>query len=46
MTGSGSSVFAKMPQGPQEAELAKAPPGWQVRQCSNLAVHPLWGWAT
>ena len=46
MTGSGSSVFAKMPQGPQEAELAKAPTGWQVRQCSNLAVHPLWGWAT
>jgi 4-diphosphocytidyl-2-C-methyl-D-erythritol kinase len=46
MTGSGSSVFAKMPQGPQEAELAEAPKGWQVRQCSNLAVHPLWGWAT
>ena len=46
MTGSGSSVFAKMPQGPQKAELAKAPPGWQVRQCSNLAVHPLWGWAS
>ncbi|MBT2336892.1 4-(cytidine 5'-diphospho)-2-C-methyl-D-erythritol kinase [Variovorax paradoxus] len=46
MTGSGSSVFAKMPQGPQEAELAEAPTGWQVRQCSNLAVHPLWGWAT
>ncbi|WPH19695.1 4-(cytidine 5'-diphospho)-2-C-methyl-D-erythritol kinase [Variovorax paradoxus] len=46
MTGSGSSVFAKMPQEPQEAELSKAPPGWQVRQCSNLAVHPLWGWAT
>lgn len=46
MTGSGSSVFAKLPQGPQEAKLAKAPAGWQVRQCSNLAVHPLWGWAT
>jgi len=46
MTGSGSSVFAKLPQGPQEAELAEAPVGWQVRQCSNLAVHPLWGWAT
>jgi 4-diphosphocytidyl-2-C-methyl-D-erythritol kinase len=46
MTGSGSSVFAKMPQGPQNAELAEAPAGWQVRQCSNLAVHPLWGWAT
>jgi 4-diphosphocytidyl-2-C-methyl-D-erythritol kinase len=42
MTGSGSSVFAAMPH---EAELAKAPSGWQVRKCSNLAVHPLVGWA-
>jgi 4-diphosphocytidyl-2-C-methyl-D-erythritol kinase len=46
MTGSGSSVFAKMPQAPHEAQLAEAPTGWQVRQCSNLAVHPLKGWAT
>ncbi|MDH6591219.1 4-diphosphocytidyl-2-C-methyl-D-erythritol kinase [Variovorax sp. TBS-050B] len=46
MTGSGSSVFAKMPQAPHEAQLAEAPAGWQVRQCSNLAVHPLRGWAT
>ncbi|MNS48982.1 4-diphosphocytidyl-2-C-methyl-D-erythritol kinase [compost metagenome] len=45
MTGSGSSVFAKMPQLPQNAELLEAPRGWQVRQCDNLAVHPLWGWA-
>ncbi|MDM0105045.1 4-(cytidine 5'-diphospho)-2-C-methyl-D-erythritol kinase [Variovorax sp. J22R24] len=42
MTGSGSSVFATMPH---EAELADAPQGWQVRKCSNLAVHPLVGWA-
>lgn len=42
MTGSGSSVFAVMPH---EAELAKAPRGWQVRKCSNLAIHPLVGWA-
>ncbi|MBT2322892.1 4-(cytidine 5'-diphospho)-2-C-methyl-D-erythritol kinase [Variovorax paradoxus] len=42
MTGSGSSVFAAMPH---EAELAEAPSGWQVRKCSNLAVHPLVGWA-
>lgn len=42
MTGSGSSVFATMPH---EAELAEAPQGWQVRKCSNLAVHPLAGWA-
>ncbi len=46
MTGSGSSVFAKMPQAPQKAELLQAPKGWQVRQCSNLEVHPLCGWAT
>ncbi|KIQ16107.1 4-diphosphocytidyl-2C-methyl-D-erythritol kinase [Variovorax paradoxus] len=46
MTGSGSSVFAKLPQGPHEAELVEAPAGWQVRQCNNLAVHPLVGWAT
>jgi 4-diphosphocytidyl-2-C-methyl-D-erythritol kinase len=45
MTGSGSSVFAKMEQTLHEAELAEAPKGWQVRQCSNLAVHPLVGWA-
>lgn len=42
MTGSGSSVFAAMPH---QAELATAPSGWQVRKCSNLAVHPLVGWA-
>lgn len=42
MTGSGSSVFATMPH---DAELAEAPQGWQVRKCSNLAVHPLVGWA-
>ena len=42
MTGSGSSVFAAMPH---DAELAEAPTGWQVRKCSNLALHPLVGWA-
>ncbi|RZL86681.1 MAG: 4-(cytidine 5'-diphospho)-2-C-methyl-D-erythritol kinase [Variovorax sp.] len=42
MTGSGSSVFAVMPH---EAQLAATPPGWQVRKCSNLADHPLVGWA-
>ncbi|HKR46344.1 MAG TPA: 4-(cytidine 5'-diphospho)-2-C-methyl-D-erythritol kinase [Paraburkholderia sp.] len=42
MTGSGSSVFAAMRH---DAELAEAPLGWQVRKCSNLAVHPLVGWA-
>ena len=42
MTGSGSAVFAAMPH---EFELANAPEGWRVRKCSNLAVHPLVGWA-
>ena len=42
MTGSGSAVFAQMPQ---DKALLPAPAGWQVRQCGNLAVHPLSGWA-
>jgi len=45
MTGSGSSVFAAMPHGTKLVEPAQAPTGWQVRTCSNLAVHPLEGWA-
>lgn len=43
MTGSGSAVFAKLPQG---ASLLPAPKGWQVRECGNLEVHPLAGWAS
>lgn len=42
MTGSGSAVFAQMTQ---EKSLPPAPAGWQVRECGNLAVHPLVGWA-
>ena len=42
MTGSGSSVFAAMMH---DVELASAPSGWQVRKCSNLAIHPMVGWA-
>jgi len=42
MTGSGSAVFAQMPQGKQ---LQAAPAGWQVRECGNLEAHPLVGWA-
>ena len=42
MTGSGSAVFAAVPQ---SHELVEAPQGWQARKCSNLAVHPLVGWA-
>ena len=42
MTGSGSAVFAQMPQ---DMALLPAPPGWQARQCGYLAVHPPSGWA-
>ncbi len=45
MTGSGSSVFARVQQEPQNAELLSGPAGWQLRQCDNLAAHPLRGWA-
>lgn len=42
MTGSGSAVFALLPPG---ATLARCPAGWQARECSNMEVHPLVGWA-
>lgn len=47
MTGSGSAVFALLPPG---ANLAQAPKhwaraGWVVRECGNMEVHPLVGWA-
>ena len=42
MSGSGSAVFALLPTG----QAPKAPPaGWQVRECGNMEVHPLLGWA-
>ena len=41
MTGSGSAVFAPMPQA---IKLSHIPSGWKVRVCENLAVHPLEGW--
>ncbi len=58
MTGSGSAVFAALPDG-WDADGRDATPesrydfsdlpgqheGWTVRVCSNLAVHPLAGWA-
>ena len=43
MTGSGSAVFAQLPP---EVEIPSPPHGWQMRVCSNMAVHPLAGWAT
>ena len=42
MTGSGSAVFARLPQG---HALQAAPAGWRVRDCGNLEAHPLVGWA-
>lgn len=42
MTGSGSAVFAAKWH---EADLSDAPKGWSVRECKNLSVHPLAGWA-
>ncbi|HSV61062.1 MAG TPA: 4-(cytidine 5'-diphospho)-2-C-methyl-D-erythritol kinase [Variovorax sp.] len=50
MTGSGSAVFAVGAAKSHEAnradlDLSDAPQGWSVRQCSNLSVHPLAGWA-
>src|SRR5512140_130164 len=42
MTGSGSAVFALLAPG---RALQAAPAGWQARECGNLEVHPLLGWA-
>ena len=42
MTGSGSAVFAQLPNG---AQIDSAPHNWQMRICSNMAVHPQAGWA-
>ena len=42
MTGSGSAVFAKLEDG---VMIDSAPHDWQMRICSNMAVHPQAGWA-
>jgi 4-diphosphocytidyl-2-C-methyl-D-erythritol kinase len=42
MTGSGSAVFAKLSDG---VLIDSAPHNWQMRICSNMAVHPQAGWA-
>jgi 4-diphosphocytidyl-2-C-methyl-D-erythritol kinase len=42
MTGSGSAVFAHLPPG---QAVLPAPAGWQAQVCSNMAAHPLAGWA-
>jgi 4-diphosphocytidyl-2-C-methyl-D-erythritol kinase len=41
MTGSGSTVFARSLSDLSDQAL----PGFLVRQCDNLPVHPLYGWA-
>lgn len=42
MTGSGSAVFAYLPEGQTPSN---PPASWQSRICSNLEAHPLVGWA-
>ncbi len=42
MTGSGSAVFAKLPDG---VLIDSTPNNWQMRICSNMAIHPQAGWA-
>jgi len=44
MTGSGSAVFARLPQSGSMPDFSGAPGNWQVRNCSNLESHPLAGW--
>ncbi len=43
MTGSGTAVFAQMPQ---TMQLTTAPGDWTVRECSNMDVHPLLDWCS
>lgn len=44
MTGSGSAVFAHLPDSVQALSGA-LPADWQLRVCANLPLHPLAGWA-
>ena len=43
MTGSGSAVFARLPEG-VNVDFQVAPSGWTVHQCRNLSQHPLADW--
>ncbi len=45
MTGSGSAVFAHLPQG-VEWNAADVPKAFQARLCSSLEAHPLVGWTS
>jgi 4-diphosphocytidyl-2-C-methyl-D-erythritol kinase len=42
MTGSGSAVFAEITDG---VAIDPPPKHWQMRICSNMAVHPQAEWA-
>jgi len=44
MTGSGSAVFAQLPQDANWPESSGAPDDWIIRRCGNLQAHPLAGW--
>ncbi|MEJ8839417.1 4-(cytidine 5'-diphospho)-2-C-methyl-D-erythritol kinase [Ramlibacter sp. AN1133] len=48
MTGSGSAVFALLPPEnvPAQVPARWAQEGWVVRECGNMEVHPLVGWAS
>lgn len=43
MTGSGTAVFAHLPQA---VNLTGAPGDWMVRECGNMDAHPLLDWCT
>lgn len=43
MTGSGTAVFAQLPQA---VDLSGAPVDWTVHECSNMDAHPLLDWCT
>ena len=43
MTGSGTAVFAQLPQA---TSLSDAPGDWTVRECGNMDAHPLLDWCT
>lgn len=45
MTGSGSAVFARLTQDADARIPDTLPADWSARLCSNLAAHPLRGWA-
>ena len=47
MTGSGSAVFAPLPQSAESVSVdwPQVPAGWRMRRCGGLPRHPLQHWA-